>query len=43
MLSNTGSDSEACFYPDSQKVLVVQGDGRTMVRAEPLLDYYDGE
>jgi uncharacterized cupin superfamily protein len=43
MFANTGSGAEVCFYPDSRKVLVDAGDDRTMVRAEPHLDYYDGE
>lgn len=43
MISNTGTGSEACFYPDSRKVLVELGDDRTLVRSEPALDYYDGE
>jgi len=43
MFANTGGGAEAAFYPDSRKVLVVSGEERTMVRAEPLLDYYDGE
>ena len=35
----------ATFYPDSDKVGVWTGDGRTdrMLRASPHLDYYDGE
>jgi uncharacterized cupin superfamily protein len=32
---------DVCFYPDSKKLLVDATD--TMVRAEPTLDYYDGE
>lgn len=44
MLSNTSPDeAEACFYPDSRKVLVELGDDRTIVRTEPQLDYFDGE
>jgi uncharacterized cupin superfamily protein len=43
MFAATGGPSEACFYPDSHKLLVVSGDDRTMVRAEPQLDYFDGE
>jgi uncharacterized cupin superfamily protein len=43
MFANTGGGFEACFYPDSRKVLVDAGDDRTLVRAEPRLDYYDGE
>ena len=44
MFSNTSRDeAEACFYPDSRKVLVELGDERTLVRGEPQLDYYDGE
>lgn len=44
MFANTSREKvEACFYPDSRKVLVDFGDERTLVRAEPQLDYYDGE
>jgi uncharacterized cupin superfamily protein len=43
MFSNTGGGSEACFYPDSRKVLVECGDEGTIVRSEPELAYYDGE
>jgi uncharacterized cupin superfamily protein len=43
MLSSTGSDFEACFYPDSRKVLVEHGEHRVVVRGEPQLEYYDGE
>ncbi|HEV8019680.1 MAG TPA: cupin domain-containing protein [Candidatus Lustribacter sp.] len=44
MFSNTSrEEAEACFYPDSRKVLVELGDERVLVRAEPQLDYYDGE
>jgi uncharacterized cupin superfamily protein len=32
---------DACFYPDSNKFVVEATD--TLVRAEPQLDYYDGE
>jgi uncharacterized cupin superfamily protein len=32
---------DVCYYPDSKKVLV-EATG-TMVRSEPILDYYDGE
>jgi uncharacterized cupin superfamily protein/glyoxylase-like metal-dependent hydrolase (beta-lactamase superfamily II) len=32
---------DVCFYPDSRKVLVEATD--TMVRSEPVLEYYDGE
>jgi uncharacterized cupin superfamily protein/glyoxylase-like metal-dependent hydrolase (beta-lactamase superfamily II) len=32
---------DVCFYPDSKKLLVEKTD--TLVRSEPLLDYYDGE
>jgi uncharacterized cupin superfamily protein/glyoxylase-like metal-dependent hydrolase (beta-lactamase superfamily II) len=32
---------DACFYPDSRKVLV--SPARVMVRSEPNLDYYEGE
>lgn len=35
---------EACFYPDSDKVLLATAAGQLrMVRASPDLDYYDGE
>jgi uncharacterized cupin superfamily protein/glyoxylase-like metal-dependent hydrolase (beta-lactamase superfamily II) len=40
MVANT-SDHDVCFYPDSDKVLVEST--RSMVRASPTLDYYDGE
>ena len=44
MLANTSPDeAEACFYPDSRKLLVELGDDRTIVRTEPQLDYFDGE
>jgi uncharacterized cupin superfamily protein len=32
---------DVCFYPDSKKLLVEMTD--TLVRSEPILDYYDGE
>jgi uncharacterized cupin superfamily protein len=35
------SPYDVCFYPDSKKLLVEMTD--TLVRSEPLLDYYDGE
>jgi uncharacterized cupin superfamily protein len=35
------SPYDVCFYPDSKKLLVEITD--TLVRSEPLLDYYDGE
>jgi uncharacterized cupin superfamily protein len=34
-------EGDACFYPDSNKVLV-EANG-TMVRSTPELDYFDGE
>lgn len=44
---STLSEVDACEYPDSQKVLIVAGDGegrlRKMVRAENTVDYYDRE
>jgi uncharacterized cupin superfamily protein len=42
-------ETDACYYPDSDKVLVdtevpIVGDSRSiMVRATPRLDYFDGE
>ncbi len=42
-------ETDACYYPDSDKVLVdtevsIVGDSRSiMVRATPQLDYFDGE
>ncbi|MDP9025079.1 MAG: cupin domain-containing protein [Candidatus Eremiobacteraeota bacterium] len=33
--------SDVCFYPDSKKVAIRST--RTIVRSEPLLDYFDGE
>jgi uncharacterized cupin superfamily protein len=40
LISNV-SPYDVCFYPDSKKLLV-ETTG-TLVRSEPLLDYYDGE
>lgn len=39
------SQSEVCFYPDSEKVMVdVPGSGVSLtLRTKPELDYYDGE
>jgi uncharacterized cupin superfamily protein/glyoxylase-like metal-dependent hydrolase (beta-lactamase superfamily II) len=41
-LLGNAEPNEVAFYPDSNKVLV-RGRGRLIVRAEPRLDYYDGE
>ena len=44
---STRCDLDACEYPDSEKVLVVAGEGRgalrKMFRAENTVDYYDRE
>jgi uncharacterized cupin superfamily protein len=40
LISNT-SPYDVCFYPDSKKLLVEATE--TLVRSEPILDYYDGE
>ena len=40
MISNLDG-GDVCFYPDSNKFVVEATD--TLVRAEPQLDYYDGE
>ncbi|MGA9943863.1 MAG: cupin domain-containing protein [Candidatus Cybelea sp.] len=40
LIANT-NPCDVCFYPDSKKLLVEATD--TLVRAEPILDYYDGE
>jgi uncharacterized cupin superfamily protein len=40
LIANT-NPSDVCFYPDSRKLLVEATD--TLVRSEPVLDYYDGE
>jgi uncharacterized cupin superfamily protein len=40
LIANT-DPRDVCFYPDSKKLLV-EATG-TLVRAEPILDYYDGE
>lgn len=40
LISNV-NPNDVCFYPDSSKH-VVKGT-RTLVRSEPILDYYDGE
>jgi uncharacterized cupin superfamily protein/glyoxylase-like metal-dependent hydrolase (beta-lactamase superfamily II) len=42
LLLGNAEPNEVAFYPDSNKVLV-RGRGRLIVRAEPRLDYYDGE
>jgi len=41
LLGATDPD-EVCFYPDSKKVMIDGLDG-LILRAEPALDYYDGE
>lgn len=40
LIANT-NPYDVCFYPDSKKLLVEATD--TIVRAEPILDYFDGE
>lgn len=40
LIANT-NPYDVCFYPDSKKLLVEVTD--TLVRSEPILDYYDGE
>ena len=44
---STVAEVEVCEYPDSQKVLVVAGQGegrlRKIIRAETTVDYYDRE
>jgi uncharacterized cupin superfamily protein/glyoxylase-like metal-dependent hydrolase (beta-lactamase superfamily II) len=40
LVANT-NPYDVCFYPDSRKLLVEATD--TLVRSEPLLDYYEGE
>ena len=40
LIANT-NPYDVCFYPDSKKLLVEATD--TLVRSEPILDYYDGE
>lgn len=40
LFANT-DEGDACFYPDSRKLLVEQTG--TLVRSEPELDYFDGE
>ena len=40
LFANT-NPGDVCFYPDSNKFVVEATD--TLVRAEPQLDYYDGE
>ncbi len=34
---------EVCFYPDSDKVLIVQDGSRLVLRSSPALGYFDGE
>jgi uncharacterized cupin superfamily protein len=40
LIANT-DPYDVCFYPDSKKLLVEVTD--TLVRSEPMLDYYEGE
>jgi uncharacterized cupin superfamily protein len=40
LIANT-NPQDVCFYPDSKKLLVEATD--TLVRSEPMLDYYEGE
>lgn len=40
MIANA-DDDDACFYPDSEKLLIRRG--RRIVRNAPQLDYFDGE
>lgn len=40
MVANT-EPLDVCFYPDSKKLLVEETD--TLVRSEPILDYFEGE
>jgi uncharacterized cupin superfamily protein len=40
LIANT-NPYDVCFYPDSKKLLVEATD--TLVRSEPILDYYEGE
>ncbi len=40
MISNLDA-GDVCYYPDSRKLVVDMTD--TLVRAEPQLDYFDGE
>ena len=41
-LLGASDPNEVCFYPDSKKVMIDGLDG-LILRAEPALDYYDGE
>ena len=41
LLVANANEHDVCFYPESRKLLVEKTD--TLVRAEPQLDYYDGE
>jgi len=41
MIARYAYDTDVCFYPDSDKVLIEVGD--TIVRASPALDYWDRE
>jgi uncharacterized cupin superfamily protein len=40
LIANT-NPYDVCFYPDSKKLLVEATE--TLVRSEPILDYYEGE
>jgi uncharacterized cupin superfamily protein/glyoxylase-like metal-dependent hydrolase (beta-lactamase superfamily II) len=41
MIARYANETDVCFYPDSDKVLIEASD--TIVRSSPALDYYDGE
>ncbi len=43
LLGMNSPEYEVCCYPDSNKILVETHARRLMLRAAPVLDYYDGE
>jgi uncharacterized cupin superfamily protein len=43
LLLGEAANPAICYYPESDKLLVVAENERWMMRRSPLLDYYDGE
>jgi uncharacterized cupin superfamily protein len=43
LLAGMNQTLEACFYPDSNKVMVQREAGRLLVRSSPAIGYFDGE
>ena len=43
LLLGQNQEQALCYYPESNKLLAATAEVRWMLRASPLLDYYDGE